>query len=278
MNFKIFSFFKKIFFYIQFKSKLLIAQSIYIIISVFKRKKYIKIIRKKTIWNIRLNDILGISIFLTGGFQTNKLNQFSKTIINESMVVDIGANIGSFSIGLCNKNRLVKKIISIEPDIENFKILMNNVKENNLEEKINIYNSYIGFLDQKSLSKYPLISDSKNLNYFNGEAGNFQGIKPFDKKIITSNLNNLKLLLKIDVDGNEASVIQSFSKIISDYKPTILLEINKVLLSDQDLKFIVTFFEKNGYKILTRKKLKKLNTIYSSYKLWGLDVILVQAN
>lgn len=262
----------------QFKSKLLIAQSIYIIISVFRPEKYIKIIRKKTVWNIRINDILGISIFLTGGFQTNKLKQFSKTINNESIVVDIGANIGSFSIGLCNENRLVKKIISIEPDIENFNILMNNIKENNLEERINIYNSYIGFLDQKSLSKYPLISDSKNLNFFNGEAGNFQGIKPFDKKIITSNLNNLKLSLKIDVDGNEASVIRSFSKIISEYKPTILLEINKVLLSDQDLKFIVTFFEKNGYKILTRKKLKNLNTIYSSYKLWGLDVILVQPN
>lgn len=231
--------------------------------------------RKKTIWKIRLNDILGVSIFLTGGFQLNKLNQFSKTINNESLVVDIGANIGSFSIGLCNKNKNVKKIISIEPDIENFNLLKTNVKENRLEDKIYIYNSYIGSLDESSLSKYPLFSEIKNLNYFNGEAGNFKGVKTFDNNIITANLNNLELALKIDVDGNETSVIRSFSKIITDYKPIILLEINKILLSVEDLDFIVNFFEDNGYKILSRKKLISLNTVFTHYKQWGLDIILV---
>lgn len=77
------------------------------------------------------------------------------------------------------------------------------------------------------------------------------------------------------MDGNETSVIRSFSKIITDYKPIILLEINKILLSVEDLDFIVNFFEDNGYKILSRKKLISLNTVFTHYKQWGLDIILV---
>ena len=105
---------------------------------------------------------------------------------------------------------------------------------------------------QKSHSafKRKLNNQNKNLNHFNGEPGHFNDVGSFDNKIITSNLENFKLALKIDVDGNEASVVKSLSSIIKESKPLILIEINKILLSKKELDYLISFFEENNYKIL----------------------------
>ena len=71
---------KKYFFYIEFQLKLNIAKAIYLIIRFFKTEKIIKIVRKKIFWTIRLNDIVGLSIYLIGGFQLRKLRKHTYTV------------------------------------------------------------------------------------------------------------------------------------------------------------------------------------------------------
>ena len=234
---------KKIFFYVEFQIKLNIAKAIYFVLRIFKPNKIIKIVRRKISWNIRLNDIVGLSIYLIGGFQLRKLKKFSKNVKSDTLLVDVGANLGSFSIGITGINKNIRKIITIEPDSENIELLRKNIIENQLTEKVSIYNSFIGDINSDSPSKYPLIVKNKNLNHFNGEPGHFNDVGSFDNKIITSNLENFKLALKIDVDGNEASVVKSLSSIIKESKPLILIEINKILLSKKELDYLISFFE-----------------------------------
>ena len=266
---------KKYFFYIEFQLKLNIAKAIYLIIRFFKTEKIIKIVRKKIFWTIRLNDIVGLSIYLIGGFQLRKLRKFSKILKSETLLVDIGANLGSFSIGMATINENIQRIITIEPDYENIELLQKNIFDNKLSEKVLISNSFIGELNPDSPSKYPLIINNKNLNYFNGEPGNFNDTESFNNDIISSNIKNLDLAIKIDVDGNEAKVVQSLSNIIEKHKPKILIEINKILLTQQELDYLISFFKQNNYKILSGKKLKNLNSIYTHYKQWGMDLILI---
>ena len=118
---------KKYFSYIEFQLKLNIAKAIYFIIRFFKTEKIIKIVRKKIFWTIRLNDIVGLSIYLIGGFQLRKLRKFSKNLKSETLLVDIGANLGSFSIGMAAINKNIQRIISIEPDYENIELLQKNI-------------------------------------------------------------------------------------------------------------------------------------------------------
>ena len=71
---------KKIFFYVEFQIKLNIAKAIYFVLRIFKPNKIIKIVRRKISWNIRLNDIVGLSIYLIGGFQLRKLKNLVKML------------------------------------------------------------------------------------------------------------------------------------------------------------------------------------------------------
>ena len=109
-------------------------------------------------------------------------------------------------------------------------------------------------MNPDSPSKYPLIINKKNLNYFNGEPGNFNDTESFNNDIISSNIKNLDLAIKIDVDGNEAKVVQSLSNIIEKHKPKILIEINKILLTQQELDYLISF----SNKIITKFYLEKI--------------------
>ena len=54
--------------------------------------------------------------------------------------IDVGANIGIYSLRIAKNVPSIKKIISFEPLIETFNKLQKNIYQNNLENKIDIYN------------------------------------------------------------------------------------------------------------------------------------------
>ncbi len=58
-------------------------------------------------------------------------------------VVDVGANIGYYTLLLANKVGKTGKVYAFEPDKINFEILAKNVKENNLENVVMI-NAAVG--------------------------------------------------------------------------------------------------------------------------------------
>ena len=66
-----------------------------------------------------------------------------------SFLMDVGANIGLYSIYAAKKN--IKGVLSIEPESQNFAILNKNIYLNNLSNKITTLN--IGFSDKNGIEK-----------------------------------------------------------------------------------------------------------------------------
>ena len=254
--------------------KILIARLIYQLLKIFRVDDEIQVKRRNINWKININDIVGLSVFLTGGFQNKKLKQFNNLIKKNSLLIDIGANIGTFSISSAIKNKNLNKILCIEPDIDNFIRLKENIKINELSNIISPHHSFVGdSLNDGSSSHYPLnLKKNQINNRYNGVPGNFLKATQFNlNKIGNENIKNLAI--KIDVDGNESEVILHLERTIKMYKPLLLIEINKGLLKREELIKIYNILNDSNYKIINKNRLTNLESLKNTSKLYGRDLI-----
>ena len=86
-------------------------------------------------------------------FEEEILQSLDKYLTQDSVVVDIGANVGNHTI-YWGKVTKVKKIYSFEPIKATFKILEKNISINNLSEIVKIYNVGLGNKTTKGEKKY----------------------------------------------------------------------------------------------------------------------------
>lgn len=154
-------------------------------------------------------------------YEKETFNQLKKEIKPNDTFIDVGANIGRFTIimaeeGLC--------VYSFEPIKDNFELLRTNIKNNNLEKKTQLYN--VGLGDKKEKK------DICYIPYKHGEASVVFNFKKGIKEIININkLDDVKIkvqnncFLKIDVEGFEYNVLIGAGKFIKKYKPKIIIEI-----------------------------------------------------
>jgi len=172
------------------------------------------------------------------------INKEYERCFNDLVIIDIGANIGTFSLYTYNKTRIT---YAIEPARENVEFLEQTKKENKLD-KIKIF-------------EMAICGDDKELKLKkNGEAGKGgwclkeNGTIKVKIKTLAEFMNDEKIdfvdILKIDVEGNEKEIFQASdfpeaSKRIS----TIFGELHQSLGEDQ-----------------ARTLLEKLNFRFKAYK------------
>ncbi len=163
-------------------------------------------------------------------------------IKDDDIVVDLGAHIGVFTVFAAKQARNVK-VYSYEPDPENFKLLLENLRLNRLEHKVKSFRLaisnargaiplYINDLGMSSLS-------SKSKRYLTVEAITLGDI---------FNLNSLDKIdfLKIDIEGAEWNVLKAAER--NDY----LNRIEKIAMechSVKDTLRLKTLLKNFGFQV-----------------------------
>ena len=161
------------------------------------------------------------------------------------VVVDVGANIGYYTILLADKVGKTGMVYAFEPDITNFEILEQNIKANNLKnvmavntgvgsknETKTLYKSEDNLGDHKLYNGQFLISNVEIIQ--NPPVGKPTSslkkggsLKTETVKIIKLDdyLKNQKIdLMKIDTQGWEPEVINGAKGLIEENKPVMFLE------------------------------------------------------
>lgn len=163
--------------------------------------------------------------------------------------VDVGSNIGYYTLRLAKAVGQKGKVISIEPDPDSYEILTKNCKLNNLKT-IELHNLAIG-------------DHNGSVKLFRAET--HSGQSSLDSNLETSknsvsvNLSTLDELLeklsiidwmKIDVEGSELNVLHGSQKTLLKTKK-ILIEIHEPQLRKQNQKpeQIINILKNSGFKI-----------------------------
>lgn len=145
---------------------------------------------------------------------------FEQYIDKDSVVIDIGAYIGSHTILM---SKMAHKVYSFEPQKLAGKCLMKTIEENNLNN-VKFYN--IGLFNYKGINHIQTNND--------GDASMVVPRKtPFklEYPVQVDRLDNLVKdpidFMKIDCEGAEFEVLEGAKNIIHIYKPVICIEVFK---------------------------------------------------
>ena len=130
-------------------------------------------------------------------------------------LIDLGANIGLQSLSLIEEFKSIKKVIGVEPELENYKMLVSNYKLWNLKFRQIDFSTINGAISHSSdikLSKvkslYELNNKSSASGTFRYQINNEKNPSSFVKAISIQDLvdnipANEKIIIKIDIEGGE---------------------------------------------------------------------------
>ncbi|MFA5750034.1 MAG: FkbM family methyltransferase [Candidatus Shapirobacteria bacterium] len=192
------------------------------------------------------------------------------------IIVDVGANIGYYTILLADKVGKSGKVYAFEPDSTNFEILEKNIKANNLENVVviktavgsknetkTLYKSVENLGDHKLFNDQFLISNVETIQ--NPPVGKPTSslkkggsLKTETVKIIKLDdyLKNIKIdLMKIDTQGWEPEVFAGAKKTIEKDLPIIFFE-----------------YSPASYKLAKLSEMEMMSWLKKLYKkFWWID-------
>ena len=208
-------------------------------------------------------------------YQNLQRNASLEFLDQKRKAIDIGANVGAFTIGILKKYPKINQVVCYEPEKRNFINLKKNITENNFDSKTQIFNKFIGDGDtSKITSNYPLIHKGEKVkNIYHGLQGNYENVQKSKLEEVAFE-ESKNYLIKIDVDGYEANVMSAINEKLK-YQPVILIEINKVLMTQNEINELVETFEKNKYKFLYFNKPVSPRIILKDPRKIGLDIIAI---
>mgnify|MGYP001772513310 CR=1 FL=1 len=181
-----------------------------------------------------------------------------KADFKNKVVIDVGAYLGESAIYFAING--AKKVIALEPDEENYKLALMNIKENGLDNKIVLLNNALAPKEGViNLYRYSYPSDLGSTDSDNMPKHDFD--KLIVKQVEATTLDRLiKIsgeerigLLKLDCEGCEYSILNSFSNF--DVIENIVLEYHNGL---QNLPIML---KDRGFKIAIEKRNEKLGIL-----------------
>ena len=181
------------------------------------------------------NDQITKEIDIHGIYEKDEINVLSKIIKKNSIVIDIGANIGNHSIAF---SKIAKKVYSFEAHPKTFEVLKFNCKN---YKKVKIYN--IG------------ISSKKGFLFFTKNKTHNIGGKQLTKKgTVRSKIDKLDNLIKlkrkvefikIDIEGHEYKALLGMKNLLKKNDPKLFIEFYNDSIHER--RRIINFLLNLGY-------------------------------
>jgi len=206
---------------------------------------------------LTLKDWVQFNLFIYGQYENKESKLFRKLCLKESVIFDIGANVGYFSLiaGKTNKNN---RVYSFEPVSRTFERATTNI---NLNKLTNIFLHKKIISNSTELASINIGNDSNwgmsslvHHEHLSGDVEKVESIT-LDNFVKEQKIDRLDIV-KIDVEGFELNVLQGMEETLIRYKPIILIEILDQNLNANNHKpaDIYNFLWEMGYR---------------SYKIWG---------
>jgi FkbM family methyltransferase len=168
-------------------------------------------------------------------FEKNSTNIIRTLVKHGGIVLDIGANIGYYSVIMSKLVGIDGKVICFEPTMHYRDVLKKNIEINNLN---NIEVFSFGLSNRKQEMEISIGASSATLHEpeetINNKKREIVYLRTLDECISDMNIDRIDFI-KIDVDGHEPAFLEGAIKSIEKYSPVILLEVNHLNYIESDI-------------------------------------------
>ena len=199
------------------------------------------------------------NLLLTEISNSKEISFCNKQIQKNMNVIDIGANIGYYTVHLSNLVGSNGTVFAFEPDPLNFSTLEKNVKLNDCENVVLINKAVSNSCEPTTLFQNPDNSGGHSL--INSE--NIQKTITVDVITLDDYFKNLTIsidLVKIDVEGAEDFVIKGGLNFFHIFKPKYLITEFELNSKTQDKSFYPDVLSHLNYDLLGKIDYSKSNS------------------
>lgn len=223
---------KLILFFKSTKNQKLRRTALSAIYKTHEKEKFLLKIQENENFIVYCKELASKEIFINGSCDFLK---FEKTVsiikkFNElNTLVNVGANIGSIAIPALSR-QFFKEAILIEPEQQNFRILMVNVYLNELEKRITAHN--IALTDKDNSQLHLELNKVRNFGdhrIVNGPIGSdtlneksIRVVKGETLDKIAPNLKRENCLIFMDAQGHEGFILKGAKQTIEKKIPMVL--------------------------------------------------------
>lgn len=172
-------------------------------------------------------DSLLAKLIYRGDFEQEELAYINKTLVAGDSFVDVGANIGLFSLYASQKVGATGKVITFEPSPKTFNRLKENIELNGCT---NTHLHQLGISDKPGELSLNISGDGMDAwETFAPDLNNrFQDqvkvpVVTLDDMLANENKEKIRIV-KIDVEGWEKFVLKGAEQFFTTYSPIIMLE------------------------------------------------------
>ena len=191
---------------------------------------------KYGLFSVYENDVYIVRYFKLGlVYEEDFIIKYLKPLIEQCRVVlDVGAHIGSHTITYTSLNPAII-VHSFEPQKKVFNLLKQNVLQNNLEDRVNLYNVCVGNNcgdAELAINASDDIGPAGPVSYGDNVPRNIGGVSigKGGEKVSMISIDSLNLeicdFIKIDIEGYEPLAITGAMDTIHRCRPVICFEKN----------------------------------------------------
>jgi len=176
-------------------------------------------------------------LFWYGYYEKELGDLLKKTVKPGDVFLDLGANIGYFSLLVANNSPSVR-VISFEPVASLFQNMNDNISLNNIKN-ISTVNAAVGEISGEE-ELFVSAPDNLGMSSFHqpeNYSGNKERVKvvSIDDWFKTSRLPKIDLI-KLDIEGSELGALKGMKGVLQKEKPILIVEVNPETLSMFNLK------------------------------------------
>jgi len=195
-------------------------------------------------FSVDIRDLIGFEI-ATGRLEFGDITKLLSACgrLRPSIFIDVGANIGLYSC-IAGHHRVAPRIVAFEPDPGNFSGLVRNIALNKLGSLIEARPDAVGEAEGEAyLLAGPLANSG--LSAIRPDGTHRVRVTALDR---TFALHGETIAVKIDVEGDEPSVLRGATSLFSDNRGFALIE----ALGDAAARSTTEFMRSRGWPLIER--------------------------
>lgn len=215
------------------------------VVSFFLQKRYLRVLGQRIFptysvilpggATLYLRSRFGFDAATVGEVVYKRIYERVFTLDPRDTVIDVGAHIGSFTVVAAGEVGPDGNVISLEPSVQNFRMLEKNIRTNQLA---NVLPLNLAAGSAEGVGELRLYNRPGGNSFYSRDFTmvGYESVKVATLDSISERFKLEKVnFVKIDVEGHELEVLKGAAKILGEYKPKLAIETHEFGPSVQEL-------------------------------------------